>query len=495
MRHGIVENAGLAMDEDILLVGPELDAKGAAIRVVNVIKRLAPVGGALLDVDTEVEELLAKGGKVGIGGAAHEDACGLDKGIDADVVAEAAKRVGRRAVANGGKVSRKNVEGVAEGLDGLVLELGLGLRGQDLLDGPVRVLVGSLDEAGEGGSLQGLRVKAVPLKGKGAILGEGKGGLEGQGWARGLGHELNPAEILDILDKHLEARAEVAGQTVVVGAQSVKDNAGARAVEDGGHDERGKHLHDAVDERLDSDDGDAEEHLHVPVQKGGEEGLVEGEKVAELVEDRGVVKVGEGKAHGAPHELLVADPTHAGFDARVEGHVVKVPGAVGEETNLGGGEHLRGGQLLEPLVGNEVDVHTIHHGHVAHRTKELENVPRARHNVILGLVKALDAIDKDEILGLGLGLVQESGKGPRGGAREVEGVVGLGVEVGEHCWQTSATTCFYAQSKKKIKTLFPKIAWLEIARSLGLWRAFKWHTGKPPYDEPGAVPRAVDGRL
>ena len=61
--------------------------------------------------------------------------------------------------------------------------------------------------------------------------------------------------------------------------------------------------------------------------------------------------------------------------------------------NLGDCKHLWRGQLLKLSVGNEVEVH-IHEegGQVAHSTEQLEDVLCTRHNVILLLVKVLDAI-------------------------------------------------------------------------------------------------------
>ena len=70
----------------------------------------------------------------------------------------------------------------------------------------------------------------------------------------------------------MEALAEFGREDVIVRAQSVKNN-WARTLKDSGHDEGGKHLHDTVDEGLDSDDGNAnlKEHVYMPLQKGSAE--------------------------------------------------------------------------------------------------------------------------------------------------------------------------------------------------------------------------------
>ena len=90
--------------------------------IVNIVCTMHGVNETLSDISIDLEELPAEGHKVLVSGAApHEGTSCLEESIDANVHTNVDKRVEHLAISNTAKVEGETLEGIAKGLDGLVL--------------------------------------------------------------------------------------------------------------------------------------------------------------------------------------------------------------------------------------------------------------------------------------------------------------------------------------------------------------------------------------
>ena len=315
---------------------------------------------------------------------------------------------------------------VAEPLDALVLQLGVEVRvAKDAdLHRPVDIRVGRRNKVRQVGTDDRRGVVAVPLEGKGAAL------QQRERRPKGLFAvlELDALELLDVVEKHANAGAELRWHHVArrtLGCLVDEAMVIRLDIKDGGQKERSEHLHNAVDERLARQDGDVQQDLHqVPVHLAccrphhyyALNPLLQlvhcDAELRERALDRRVPKVGKGEAHRAPRQrerrarCVRNRPKHIGLNARLGRQTVQVPSAE-RELDFGGAEHLGRRPVLDRLALRQQIQRHRRYSRGAHFAHQLHKGALVHDNVILDRVVQVQPRDKqDAMRASGVGLVQ-----------------------------------------------------------------------------------------